>query len=298
MAKGNSNIDKWIEGIPYEIAFWNNVYRWKRPFNGLMKWSHYGNVIELECFNASQYLENQSNPTVLDVGAGMSYATGNFVKKGDEKKQLDIHYVDPLAPFFNKILKKYKKNLPEIDFGMMEYLSVFYPENTVDLVIIQNALDHSSNPLKGIFEAIATLRIGGKLYLNHHPNEAETEHYKGFHQFNICSENEKLIIWNKTQRFDIESLVCGFAGIETARAESGHVIAVITKHADVPAELVGDDDGGCMNEDGMKDLYKNLPFGKRLKMRFLYLKYNFIQFMIQGLPWDLRMRIKRLIKQA
>ncbi len=298
MAKGNSNIDKWIEGIPYEIAFWNNVYRWKRPFNGLMKWSHYGNVIELECFNASQYLENQSNPTVLDVGAGMSYATGNFVKKGDEKKQLDIHYVDPLAPFFNKILKKYKKNLPEIDFGMMEYLSAFYPENTVDLVIIQNALDHSSNPLKGIFEAIATLRIGGKLYLNHHPNEAETEHYKGFHQFNICSENEKLIIWNKTQRFDIASLVYGFAGVKTARAKSGHVISVITKHADVPAELVGDNDGGCMNEDGMKDLYKNLPFGKRLKMRFLYLKYNFIQFMIQGLPWDLRMRIKRLIKQA
>ena len=298
MANRDSDINKWIEGIPYEVAFWNNVYRWKRPFNGLMKWSHFGNCIELESFDASQFLENQENPLVLDVGAGMSYATGNFIKKNDEDVPLEIHYVDPLAPFFNKILKKYKKNLPDIDFGMMEYLSAFYPDHNVDLVIIQNALDHSSNPLKGIFEAVDTLRLGGKLYLNHHPNEAETEHYKGFHQFNICEENGKLIIWNKAQRFDVAELLSGFATVETSESESGHVIAVITKTAEVPENLVGDDGKGFLTEEKLRQSLKNLSFCKRLKMKVLYFKYNCIQFVIQGMPWNLRMKIKRLIKQA
>lgn len=299
MTKDSSNIQKWIEGIPYEIAFWNNVYRWKRPFDGLMKWSHYGNIIELECFDASQFLENQENPLVLDVGAGMSYATGNYINKGGEKTPLDIHYVDPLAPFFNKILKKYKKNLPEIDFGMMEYLSAFYPDHNVDLVIIQNALDHSSNPLKGIYEAVDTLRVSGKLYLNHHPNEAEMEHYKGFHQFNICAENEKLTIWNKSERYDIAELLHDFAEVETATAESGHVIAIITKKSDVPYDLLGDkNDKRVLAEALLQQSFSSFSFAKRLRMSLLYWKYNFIQFVIQGLPWDLRMKIKRLIKQA
>ena len=298
MALKDSNIQKWIEGIPYELAFWNNVYRWKRPFDGLMKWSHYGDYVELESFDALQFLENHDNPMVLDVGAGMSYATGNYFKKNNEKTPLDIHYVDPLAPFFNRILKKYRKNLPQIDYGMMEYLSAFYTKHDVDLVIIQNALDHSSNPLKGIYEALDTLKIGGKLYLNHHPNEAETEHYKGFHQFNICEEDSKLTIWNKTERYDVASLLAGFAEVETAKAESGHVIAVITKTDGVPSNLTGDDGNGFLTEDMLKQMLKSLPFGKRLKMKFLYWKYNIIQFMIQGLPWDFRMKIKRLIKQA
>lgn len=298
MAVKNSNIDKWLEGIPYELAFWNNVYRWKRPFNGLMKWSHYGDFITLESFDALQFLENQDNPMVLDVGSGMSYATGNFYKKNTGKTPLNVHYIDPLAPFFNKIIKKYKKNLPDIDYGMMEYLSAFYPNHDVNLVIIQNALDHSSNPLKGIYEAIDTLRIGGKLYLNHHPNEAETEHYKGFHQFNIFDENGKLIIWNKTERYDIAELLNGFASVETSKAKSGHVIALITKNSEVPKELIGDDGNGFLTEDMLKQTLANLSFGKRLKMRLLYWKYNTIQFLIQGLPWDFRMKIKRLIKQA
>lgn len=298
MAVKDSNIEKWIEGIPYELAFWNNVYRWKRPFNGLMKWLHYGDFIDLESFDVLQFLENQDNLMVLDVGSGMSYATGNFYKKNTEKTPLNVHYIDPLAPFFNRIIKKYKKNLPNIDYGMMEYLSAFYPNHDVDLVIIQNALDHSSNPLKGIYEAIDTLRIGGKLYLNHHPNEAEMEHYKGFHQFNIFDENGKLIIWNKTERYDIAELLNGFASVETSKAESGHVIALITKNSDVPDELIGDYGNGFLTEEMLTDTLANLSWGKRLKMRLLYWKYNTIQFLIQGLPWDFRMKIKRLIKQA
>ena len=180
-----NDISKWLRGIAYEIAFWNNVYRWKWTFQGMMNWSHYGKAIDLELFDANAFLAPLDNAQLLDVGCGMSYVTGNHVKEGDTLRPIPLHYVDALAPYFNKILKKRKKDLPAIEFGMVEYLSAFYSPGSVDMVIIQNALDHSAQPVKGILESLHVLKEGGVLYLNHHPNEAETEHYKGFHQYNI-----------------------------------------------------------------------------------------------------------------
>ena len=31
--------EKWLDGIAYEIAFWNNVYRWPHTFKGMMGWA-------------------------------------------------------------------------------------------------------------------------------------------------------------------------------------------------------------------------------------------------------------------
>lgn len=84
-------------------------------------------------------------------------------------------------------------------------------------------------PVKGIIEAIATLRMGGVLYLNHHPNEAETEKYKGFHQYNIINEGENLVIWNKKGKWIINDIVAEFADVSVNAHDNGHVIAVITK---------------------------------------------------------------------
>ena len=39
--------EKWLDGIAYEIAFWNNVYRWPHTFKGMMGWAHYGSIINL-----------------------------------------------------------------------------------------------------------------------------------------------------------------------------------------------------------------------------------------------------------
>lgn len=161
---------KWLEGISYEVAFWNNVYRWPHTFQGMMGWAHYGSTICLEGFDANHFLLANDHPSVYDVGSGMSYAVGDHLEKGGKLIPLDIHYIDPLAFHFNRILKKYKKKLPPIEFGMTEYLSAFIHD--ASLITIQNALDHSSAPIKGIVEALLALRKGGVLYLNHHPNEA------------------------------------------------------------------------------------------------------------------------------
>jgi len=228
-ATTNNPITHWMGGIAYEVAFWNNVYRWPWTFRGMMGWSNYGSDINLEGFDAVAFLAQKDNPKVLDVGCGMSYATGDHITVDGRQKPIDIDYVDPLAHCFNHILRRYDRHLPDITFGMAEYLSAFYPEKSVSLVIIQNALDHSSDPMKGIMEALEVLEPAGVLYLNHHPNEAETEHYKGFHQFNICEECGKLIVWNKHCRFDVAELTRNIAQTEVRKMPNGHVIAVLHK---------------------------------------------------------------------
>lgn len=288
--------NKWIDGIPYEIAFWNNVYRWNKTFKGLMGWSNFGSIISLELFDANSFLKNISHPTVLDIGCGMSYAPGNLINNNEETSEINIHYVDPLAPYFNKILKRQKRKLPEIEFGIMEYLSIFYPNHNIDLAIIQNALDHSSNPVKGIYEAIDILKEGGVLYLNHHPNEAETENYKGFHQYNIINEDDRLIIWNKKEKWNINELIKNFADIKVYRHDdTGHIIAVITKKKNsIP----------IVKNDIRDELVKNLFDAiityppKRISFKYKYLLFNTILFFMQALPWDVKMKLKKTIKQA
>lgn len=297
--------EKWLDGIAYEIAFWNNVYRWPHTFKGMMGWAHYGSIINLEGFDANDFLLKFSNPKVYDVGSGMSYAIGDRIEKQGEEIALDVHYMDPLAFHFNHILGKYKKKIPEIEFGMSEYLSSFIPDKDAALITIQNALDHSSAPIKGIVEALVSLREGGVLYLNHHPNEAEMEKYKGFHQYNVDEKAGELIIWNKIEKINVSQLLMGFASVETKRMDTGHIVAVITRNGTeeaLPVSLQGYVDDKYDKAELCKVLlrfqYINTPLGKKLKDSFYAVSVNLIQFFAQMLPWHIKMKLKRLIKQA
>ncbi len=93
MTPSHKNIvtEKWLDGIAYEIAFWKNVYRWPHTFKGMMGWSHYGSKINLEGFDANDFLLKFNNPKVYDVGSGMSYAIGDRIEKQGEEIALDGH---------------------------------------------------------------------------------------------------------------------------------------------------------------------------------------------------------------
>ena len=296
--------EQWLGGIPYEVAFWNNVYRWPHTFHGMMGWAHYGSVICLEGFDANAFLLAQDHPKVYDVGAGMSYAVGDHLDKDGELVPLDIHYIDPLAYYFNRILKKYKKSLPAIEFGMTECLSAFIPGDA-SLITIQNALDHSSAPIKGVVEALLALREGGVLYLNHHPNEAEMEHYKGFHQYNIDEEAGELVIWNQSEKTYVGRLLGDFASLETKRMENGHIVSIIRKKSNnmhMSASLCkyvdhkGDKAELC--EVLLRYQFNNTSLLKCIKANLLFGMFNLIQCMAQVLPWNIKMKVKHLIKQA
>lgn len=297
---------KWLNGIGYEVAFWNNVYRWPHTFKGMMGWSHYDSVIELEGFDANAFLLQQDHPKVYDVGAGMSYAVGSYLdKNGGTIVPLDIHYMDPLALHFNKILKKYKRKMPEVEFGMVEYLSAFIPNKDASLITIQNALDHSANPIKGIVETLMSLKSGGILYLNHHPNEAEMEKYKGFHQYNIDEKNGELIIWNKEESVNVSQLLSDVASVETKRMDNGHIVAIITKFDNdnhIPNHLFGfiDDkvDKGELCQVLLQYQFMHASFLIKMKTSISYWIFNIIQFFAQMLPWSWKMKVKHFLKQA
>lgn len=303
----NKNVvtEKWLDGISYEIAFWNNVYRWTHTFRGMMGWANYGSRIELEGFDANGFLLKQKLPKVYDVGCGMSYATGDKMEKDGKLIQLDIHYVDPLAFHFNHILKKNKRDLPQIEFGMAEYLSSFIPGQDASLITIQNALDHSSAPIKGIVEALLSLCEGGVLYLNHHPNEAEMEKYKGFHQYNVDEREGELVIWNKQETINVTRLLDGFASVETKRMDNGHIIAVISRvsgqdQLPAPLQAYVDDkkDKGELCRVLLQFQYNNTSLLKAVRKSVSFWIFNTVQFFAQMLPWELKMKVKRLIKQA
>ena len=297
--KRKDTLSKWTKGIEYEVAFWNNVYRWKHTYEGMMGWSNYGKEIKLENFDAHAFLVASDSRKVLDVGCGMSYATGNHISLDGQLCPIDIHYVDPLASYFNAILKRHKRRLPNIEFGMMEYLSDFYPSNSVDLIVIQNALDHSSMPIRGIIESLNVIKIGGVLYLNHHVNEAETEHYKGFHQYNIMYEDGKMIVWSKDHRWDINELLQPCAEVTACyNDDTRHVVAVIKKTSDVSDVLLRNQDRKDLANILLLMCSERKSICSTLTHKLNFWKFNTIQFVVQALPWNIKMKLKKIIGQS
>lgn len=148
-------IDVWIEGIASEVAFWESrlIKRRRRFIEQNIKSK---NPLDLK-YIPEDKLDSilcRKSPTVLDVGCGMSYRNAPFYKD----RQIDFHYIDPLASYYNEIIAKKKIKAPYVEFALVEYLSSFYSNSSVSLIILQNALDHSFDPVKGIVECVNVLR--------------------------------------------------------------------------------------------------------------------------------------------
>lgn len=282
----------WVNGIPYEIAFWKGIYSNKKRIESLFRWSKYNKEIELVNFDVKKFLSQKENPTIVDAGCGMSFCNGDKL----DGKQLDVCYIDPLAPFFNKIIEKKKLALPIITFGFIEYLSTFI-SNKVSLIIVQNALDHSRNPLKGILECIESLEIGGVLYLRHFRNEAETENYRGFHQYNFSIENDDMIIWDNETKTNINAFLKDFTIIKTS-TYGNEVIAVITKMHELANGLI---DSKKDVADLANQYIELIQYQNKVSNLFSYhwnfLKLRIIQLFAQLLSWKTRQKVKEIIKK-
>lgn len=230
----SDSTEKWLKGIPYEVAFWRSYYGNRRRRAELFSWSLYDKECVLDDFDAAGYIRSRDgNSVILDVGCALSYAFGN--RFGGEPRQ--VTYVDPLAPFYNRILERYNIDRPHIRFGMVENLTSSFEENTVDFIHIRNALDHCADPLEGILQALCCLKPGGILYLNHFRNEAVNEGYRGFHQFNVDEHEGHTILWNRDCRVDVTETVASFAQTVTTVAANGRIVSVITKTAQVPPSV-------------------------------------------------------------
>lgn len=281
----------WVNGIPYEIAYWESTYSNKKRLESLFNWSKYNKEIELNNFDVKLLLCQKENPTIVDVGCGMSFSNGDKL----DGKQLNVFYIDPLAPFFNKIIEKKKLDLPKITFGFIEYLSAFLP-NKASLIIVQNALDHSNNPIKGILECIESLEIGGVLYLRHFTNEAETENYRGFHKYNISLENDELVIWNKETKTNINYFLRGFTEIKTSTL-GNEVIAVMTKKSELTNGFIDYKKDVTDLSNHYIEMIQNLnKVAYSFSYQWIFFKLRIIQIFAQQFNWETRQKMKKIIK--
>jgi len=212
-------LDKWYEGIDYEIHFWQYYIESK----GKCYEDDFYEVIQNTLPFPHEDIITKKQTKFLDVGSG-PFSCG---LKTDLTK-FEAYAVDPLAYIYSS-LKKKNNISSEIspEFAMVENLNVKFESNEFDIVRMRNSLDHSFNPLFGIYSMLNVCKKGGRIILEHTKNEAEKEKYRGFHQWNIEMKNSELIIWKPGTEYNITKILENYADVITEYISDKDVVKVI-----------------------------------------------------------------------
>ena len=150
--------------------------------------------------------------SILDVGAGAATKLG----KRWEGRTIKITAVDPLADDYGRLLEEFGLTpLVQTQPGEVERLTERFPRNCFDLVYMENALDHSYDPLIGIRQMLEVVKPGGYVLLEHYVNEGEWGGYGDWHRWNFCIDYGHFIIWNPKTRFSVNDAVGDIAQVTT-----------------------------------------------------------------------------------
>lgn len=192
-SRNNGGVAFWIEQVARKGAVYHDDYVERLNNDKFVRYHPTDAVLQLE-----KYLMEKNNALVLDIGSGLAPVYGETLSNGNH---INLHMIDPLAPFYNAINVRYhfrEHNCKKVFFGMMEFMACFYERETCDAIIMNNALDHCMDPYKSIIESLYLLKCGGMLHLNHRRAEAVFEKYENMHQWNMdCNEDHEFIIWNQ-----------------------------------------------------------------------------------------------------
>lgn len=193
-------VEKWTEGLYAEIDFWE---RYISTEGASFSYERYLKQIDSEkAFQLEELLPENCDVNFIDVGSGPFSRCGRITNKCN----LDITCVDPLGNVYEVIKKKYRiDNKNKITRGFVELLDKQFESNSFDIVHMSNSLDHCFDPIFGIYQLINICKIGGKVVLRHHENEAVRSEYDGLHQWNLSLHNEEnsFVIWNNEERIDV-----------------------------------------------------------------------------------------------
>lgn len=233
--------DIWVENLMSEVEFWikdvarasskyhdDYVHRCNNKIFNISKDKHYS---EME-----QFVQKIESPRIMDIGCGLAPRFGTQLQNGNV---INIDRVDPLAYFYNNINAQfaYDYKVP-CKFGMFEYLAQYYDEDSMDVVIVNNALDHCINPYKAIIEIMHILKPGGRLYMRHGKAEGVNGGYTGLHQWNLDqSKNNDFIIWNYSNAVNVTEKISEFAEVkvtcnDTPVRDEQNIMVVIEKKKD------------------------------------------------------------------
>jgi sugar transferase (PEP-CTERM/EpsH1 system associated) len=165
---------------------------------------------------------------ILDVGAGPL----TYLGKRWGHRTLRITAVDPLAEQYDRLLEKHGvEPLVHTQSGSAERLTDLFAVNRFDLVHARNCIDHCDDPVRAIQQMVAVVKPGGVVYMHHAVNEADTQHYSGFHQWNLYDRDGQLYVGNRNQAINITELLAPVADVYSQLHGGGvWMVNVIRKH--------------------------------------------------------------------
>lgn len=141
---------------------------------------------------------------VLDIGSGPL----SYVGTKSDTYSIDLTIVDPLADDYNRLLDaKGVTGVARPQEGYFETATRQFGTNAFDLVWCFNSLDHSMDPLLGLFNLLSVCRIGGGLILSFHPNEADRGKYQGLHQWNLDYQEDKIVMSQMGRQMNLMPLL-------------------------------------------------------------------------------------------
>lgn len=233
---------KWLDGIKSELNFWKHYIDTKGiEFN--TKWDEL--ISNDRPFELDEYLTS-AETKFLDVGSGPFSSCG--IKTN--KTKMKMYTVDALA-YIYKALKDKSKIYSGVtpDFAMVEFLDEKFEKNEFDIVLMQNALDHTFNPLIGILQMLLVCKIGGRVILKHKINEAENGNYSGLHQWNLCIDDHKFMIWRPGIYYNVTEILKEYVDfIINDDPNEYYFTVVLLKKKDIPSNCLPKYLGKIRNE--------------------------------------------------
>jgi len=225
-------LEAWVRGIPSELGFWERFLatggdRWPDDFSARFDVNAIVGHGEPEL--AAILAAKGPGAEVLDVGSGPVSSLGTMGPCG----RVRLQALDPLARPYARMLERHGL-VPPVPTrpGQVEMLEFQFAPASFDVVYCRNALDHSFDPLAGIFQMLRVTKLGGSVLLRHIRDEAVNEQYEGLHQWNLGSDQGSLVLWNRRHRFDLTELLPPVATVEMAMADTW-INAKLTKVGEV-----------------------------------------------------------------
>lgn len=195
---------KWNAGIFEEINFWESWFKtqgleWPDDYKFRLDPN-----TEMQSY-LKDLISGKENPNILDIGAGPL----TFIGKNINGVPVNIMALDALAAHYNIIMHRHEITPPiKTVFKESEDIDQLQGYFLFDLIVAQNTLDHSHNPMKAIMNMPALLKPEGVIYLNHYSKTGENEKYLGLHQWNFYLENDRLMLANDDVIYDVLTEIC------------------------------------------------------------------------------------------
>jgi SAM-dependent methyltransferase len=204
---------EWESGIPLELAFWDIwLASGGEPWPEDFQYRSRADAPLQTHITDALAVDEGADLWVLDVGAGPL----TYLGKQWAGHNLTITAIDPLADEYDTLLSKHQITpLVHTQKGFAERLVAQFGENRFDLVHARNCIDHSHDPWRAIQEMVAVAKPGGLVYMHHAVNEAQTQNFQGFHQWNLFCKAGELYVGDQRQEINVSQQLAPVADVES-----------------------------------------------------------------------------------